>query len=258
MVMAATQRVSLDSSSSRPGTLKRRLASQFRVGSRYGRGLILGVLVLFVVSGYTAVTAAPILSFDSVQVTADGINPTPVQIEVKVFNPDPTFNVTALDSQLSWTTSGGASVGDLAVIEDSGTVSGSGYLFDGLSPLLDSQGSNTPPVNWGVSVASGSAPMANGTTYTVATLNLEVAAGVRSGVFDVSFLTGNQFFNVFTDDSFNSVPYANGNNGSSAGLVTVVPEAGTGVILGISSLSLVSFRLAQRVRRRRVHQEPLI
>jgi hypothetical protein len=206
------------------------------------------VTVIALVFGRAA-PAAPILSFNSVTVTADGTNPTLVQILVNVTNNASPITVSALTSQLTWTATG-TGVGSLAVIEDSGSGSGSGFLFNGFSPLFDSQGSNTPPVGWGVS-ASGDATMATGTT-SVALINLTVAAGVLNGVFDVNFATGG-LLNNFTggDPDYEPIPYANGNNGTTLGVITVVPEPTTTSILALCAVLVTGVGFAQRSARLR-------
>ena len=204
--------------------------------------------VIALVVGRTA-SAAPILSFASGTVTADGINPTPISILVQVSNTSSPVLVSALTSQLQWTASG-TPIGSLAVIEDSGTASGSGFLFNGASPLLDSQGSNSPPVGWGVS-ASSDVTMATGTTN-VAWINLTVAAGVLNAVFDLDFVVGG-LFNKFTggDPNYESIPYANGNNGSTRGVITVVPEPTATSILALCAVLATGVGFVQRRTRLR-------
>lgn len=216
---------------------------------RTGTPLLTVALTVIALVFGRAAPAAPVLSFDSVTVTADGTNATPVQILVKVTNSGSPFTVSALTSQLTWTATG-TPIGSLAVIEDSGTVSGSGFLFNGFSPLLDSQGSNSPPVGWGVS-AAGDATMATGTTN-VAVLNLTVAAGVLNAVFDLDFVVGG-LLNNFTggDPNYDAIPYTNGNNGSTRGVISVVPEPVSTSVLAVCAVLVTGAGLAQRSARRR-------
>jgi hypothetical protein len=191
------------------------------------------------------------LQFASQTVLADGINATPVQILVQVVNSGTPVGATALDSQITWTISGtGISVSDLSLIEDSGVVSGAGFLFNGVSPILDSQGTNVPPANWGIS-ATAPATIGTGTTN-VARLNLQVAPGTTSGSFIVNFVTGTPFVNQFTGADFSTaLPYANGNNDTTFGVITVIPEPSTGTALGGATVLMAGVGIMQRKMRRR-------
>ena len=216
---------------------------------RTGTGFLTVLLtVIALVVGRTA-SAAPILSFASGTFTADGINPTPISILIQVSNTSSPVLVSALTSQLQWTASG-TPTGSLAVIEDSGTATGSGFLFNGASPLFDSQGSNSPPVGWGIS-ASSDATMATGTTN-VAWINLTVAAGVLNAVFDLDFTVGG-LFDSFTggNPNYEAIPYANGNNGSTLGVITVVPEPTATSILALCAVLVTGVGFVQRRARLR-------
>jgi len=209
-----------------------------------------GITVLALGQPASAIPAIS-LRFTSQTVVADGVNPTPVQILVQVVNTGTGVGVVALDSQLTWTVTGTAiSVGDLALIEDSGQVSGAGFLFNGASPILDSQGTNVPPANWGIS-AIASRTISTGTTN-VARLDLEIAPTTTSGQFIVNFVTGTPFNTQFTGSDFTTaIPYANGNNGTTFGVITVIPEPSTGTALGAATILMAGVGVVQRKMRRR-------
>lgn len=224
--------------------------SRFLRKNRFGRGLAaFGMTVVAVVFG-TVASAAPVLSFDSVQVTADGTNPTPVSILVKVDNTGgPALtNLISLSSQLIWTASGGPTDADISTVEDDGTASTPGMLFATTSPFFDMDAGSTEPKNWGI--ANNGTGVSLGTvTQDVATLNFTIAPGVTSGQFSFDFVTGSNLFNVF-GTSTSSIAYANGNNGTGTGVITVVPEASSSVILASGALVATGVGFAQRRARR--------
>jgi hypothetical protein len=217
---------------------------------RFGRGLAaFGMTVAAVVFG-TVASATPILSFPSVQVTADGINPTPVSITVSVNNNASAFDVIAFTGQFEWTASGSASDADLSSLADDGTASTAGMLFANVSPLFDLAAGSSEPKDFSVAGNSFTpVTMAGGSTQ-LATLNLLVAAGVTSGQFVVDFVTGSTVFNSFSDTAAQPVLYTNGNNGTTLGVITVVPEASSSVILASGALLATGVGFAQRRARR--------
>lgn len=216
---------------------------------RLGTGLFAVALSVVVATAGHVATAAPILLFDSVTVTADGINPTPVQVLVRVRNPDANLDVTALSSQLTWTASG-AAVTDL-VSTGTVTANASGFLF---TPVFDSaafDSGSTLPLNWGVSSTGTPVTMdGNNAVTSVALLNFQIPAGVTSGSFNVSFVTGNDDFNSFADAAFEPVPYANGNNGTTLGVIGVVPEPSAAVIAAVGVVLVTGFAGLRRKGRR--------
>lgn len=191
---------------------------------RYGRAITMFGSGLLALALGSVATATPVLTFDSVTAVANGTTATPVTITVKVTNTGTALATQGVTSRFTWTASGtGATAGDLTVVDDSGSVNTAGYLYATNQPLLDSTTLGTGTAGWAISALSN-ATMAPGET-TVATLNLLVAAGVTSGTFNVNFVTGG--FNTFTVGDFNSpsdLPYTNGNNGTTTGVITVVPE----------------------------------
>lgn len=193
--------------------------------------------------------AQPILSFDSVQVTADGVNPTPVSILVKVDNTSgPALNnLQAVWSQLTWTASGGPTDADLSTIANDGTVTSPGMLFANSNPIFLMDAGSTEPKNWSV-YWNGGEPLTLGTSGPVdlATLNFTVAPGITSGQFQLDFVTGDIFNNAFGTLLAGSFLYANGNNGSTTGVITVtaVPEPSTCVtaLVGVVCSGCLAWR----------------
>lgn len=203
------------------------------------------------------VHAAPILSFESVQVVADGVNPTPVSIVVKVDNTSgPALNnLQALWSQLIWTASGGFTDADLSTIANDGTASSAGMLFAATNPFFFMDGGSAEPKGWSVYATSGS-PLTLGTSgpVNVATLNFLVAPGFASGQFQLDFVTGDIFNNAFGTLLDGSYLYANGNNGTTTGVITVtaVPEPST-YAMALAGLAC-GFSMWRRRKRARRHE----
>lgn len=221
---------------------------------RFGRGLAAFVATVAAVVFGTVASAAPILSFPSQQVTADGINPTTFSVTVQADNTSgPALtDIIALTSQIIWTASGGPLDTDLTTIADDGTASTTGFMFATVNPLFDMDGGSSEPKNWSVAANGTGVPLGTGGPVDVATLNFIIGAGITSGTFALDFVTGSTFFNAFADGSSNTYLYTNGNNGQPAGtgLITVVPEASSSVILGSGALMATGVGFAQRRARR--------
>jgi hypothetical protein len=223
-------------------------------GRATARILLACSMSVAVLTGGLNAYAIPTLTLRSTSVTvfADGINPTPVTVLAEVVNLGAPLSVNSQTSEFAVTASG--------------TLNPAGLNFTSITlsnPGVWTVGSPEATVNtqteFGVTANTTPTNTISTGTSNVASLTFTVPAGITAGTYSIAFLTATagsedepvRSFVLSTGTSTQYNVYANGNDGSSFGLITVVPEPSTGTALGGATVLMAGVGIVQRRMRRR-------